>query len=303
MRNSSIQELVKKLQGDKIDVFYGEDYVTVSLVGDLDTSLKKILKNYIKDLASVKQKLIAISCAYANPPQGTQVEEVVDALTVLESKLKIAGKQLSIIRPPGNLSQIIQDRMSKSIGLFRTLPEAIKSVSSEYDPSTEIAEFKKVAMEVFQVQFGLSLRPLPLRRIALLEEFDLDQVVGLIPLSTSALTGNLILRFSTKTLKKLSVLTFGEGVTVPLTETLQIAGELANMILGGAKEKLNMQGYAFNQTLPQMFYSTTLNPANIRATLPYWKADFESDIGNFSLEISLNRMGGRTTTSEPQSAN
>lgn len=301
--NSSIQELVKKLQGDKIDVFYGEDYVTVSLVGDLNTSLKKILKNYIKDLASVQQKLIALSCAYANPPQGPHIQEFVEALTALESKLKIAGKKLALIRPPGNLSEIIQDKMTSRVGMFRTLPEAIKSVSSEYNPATEIAEFQRVAMEVFQVQFGISLRPLPVRRVALIEEFDLDQVVGLIPLSTSALTGNLILRFSTQTLKKLSVLTFGEGVTVTLTETLQIAGELANMILGGGKEKLNMQGYAFDQTLPQMFYSTTLNPANIRATLPYWQANFGSDVGNFTLEISLNPTSNRTTTSEPPRAN
>ena len=293
MNNFDIDGFIGALQLDEFDVFCSETYIALSMTGELLPAIKRLTQSHLENMASAPQKLITLSCAYINPLDDSHMESFLGELGKLEGKLKSKEKQIAIVRAPRNVQDLIHARMPQ-IGVFKTLPEAIRRLFKEYNPSREMEEFQKQTVEIFQMQFGITVRCLPVRRVEPSEVEMPNQVMGMIPLVSGRVTGNLLIRFSSDTIEKLGEQTFGKLLQLPDKDLLEVAGELANMILGRAKETLNKEGYGFMQTLPQLYYSTQAVPVNVKTGSPCWRSDFETILGTFSLDISLKDSDAKT---------
>ncbi len=78
------------------------------------------------------------------------------------------------------------------------------------------------------------------------------EVTGLIELASSDNRGSLAITFSKDALLLVYQRMLGETLTDLDESTLDLAGEITNMVCGGAKQRLSAKGFEFNLTRPIM---------------------------------------------------
>lgn len=71
---------------------------------------------------------------------------------------------------------------------------------------------------------------------------------------------------------------------------IDLVGELANMVMGGAKRNLEEEGYAFNLSLPTVIMGSDYLVAH-KTNAPILVVPFKTRQGNFFVEASYERIG------------
>ncbi|WP_040556414.1 chemotaxis protein CheX [Reinekea blandensis] len=114
------------------------------------------------------------------------------------------------------------------------------------------------------------------------------QVSGFIHLNGLNHKGSLAISFSSKALLLIYRNMLGEPLETLDDSALDLAGEITNMVCGGAKQRLASKGYEFDLTQPTLLsgspHSIEHTPAGPVVTLPLHLPE-----GEMYLEVCLNR--------------
>ncbi|NLH49500.1 MAG: chemotaxis protein CheX [Myxococcales bacterium] len=76
------------------------------------------------------------------------------------------------------------------------------------------------------------------------------EVTGLIGLASPELKGSLAINFTKGAILRIAEAMLGEHLTEIDATALDVAGEITNMVTGGAKRELSEKGYKFDMALP-----------------------------------------------------
>lgn len=111
-------------------------------------------------------------------------------------------------------------------------------------------------------------------------------VSGLIGMRAEGVSGSIALSLTLPTIREISRLLLGHEITSADKEAADLAGELTNMVVGGAKRILSERGHDFDMQIPQLLigeghqivhhYSgqTVLLPINIEQDEFYLELNF-----------------------------
>ena len=112
----------------------------------------------------------------------------------------------------------------------------------------------------------------------------MGEVSGIISLQEESFHGILSLSLSLEVFKHLAKSMLSEDVASVSEDNHDIAAELSNMVLGGAKKELSTLGYNLKPTLPSSVFGTKRSNMNLEAESAII-VPFESTVGNFWIEI------------------
>ncbi len=110
-------------------------------------------------------------------------------------------------------------------------------------------------------------------------------VSGLIGLSGARVRGSLAITFPNETIMAITSRMLGETFTEVDETVTNMAGEIANMVMGSAKNSLGDLGYRFEMTIP----TVVVGPAHVIAhqhRLPVVAVPVTCDVGAIHLELA-----------------
>lgn len=98
-------------------------------------------------------------------------------------------------------------------------------------------------------------------------------VASVIPLTCTQITGQLTVAFQNENLKTVASKMLMEEFTEVNAMVLDVAGEITNMIAGGAKVELGQRGFDFGMATPQTLKASDFNKMSLlgepRIVIPY----------------------------------
>ena len=144
-----------------------------------------------------------------------------------------------------------------------------------------INPFLKASLNLFRDYLGLELKAG--KPSVLADPEKLSEVSGLIGLAGET-TGAVVLSFSRETAIKLISKMEGHTYTALGNEVLDGVGELINIIAGNAKKDLTE--FRIEISLPGVITGDTYH-IHWPAGIPVVAIPFESDVGQFSVNVSL----------------
>jgi chemotaxis protein CheX len=114
------------------------------------------------------------------------------------------------------------------------------------------------------------------------------EVTGFIELSGMNHKGSLAISFNTEALLLVYQKMLGEVLETVDDSALDLAGEITNMVCGGAKQKLSEQGFEFDLTQPSILSG---HDHEVVHTLsgPVLSLPLQLEQGIIYIEVSLNR--------------
>lgn len=77
-------------------------------------------------------------------------------------------------------------------------------------------------------------------------------VTGLIGMTAEGVSGSIALSLTLPTIREISLHLLGQEITSANKEAADLAGELTNMLVGGAKRILSERGHEFDMQTPQL---------------------------------------------------
>ena len=114
------------------------------------------------------------------------------------------------------------------------------------------------------------------------------EISGVIGLVSDAFVGSVVITFPEATFLKIMSRMLGEEFTTLTPEIQDGAGELTNIIFGQAKMILNEKGYGIRTAIPSVVTGKNHSVQSIASNGPRVAIPFETDIGNFQIEICLS---------------
>ena len=114
------------------------------------------------------------------------------------------------------------------------------------------------------------------------------EVTGLIELASSHNRGSLAITFSKDALLLVYQRMLGETLAELDESTFDLAGEITNMVCGGAKQRLSAKGLEFNLTRPTML-TGALHEVQHLGTGPVVTMALQLEQGSIYIEVCLNR--------------
>lgn len=112
-------------------------------------------------------------------------------------------------------------------------------------------------------------------------------VTGIIGLGGEA-SGSVVLNFPAEVAIAGVGSFVGEAYETITSDVVDGVGELTNIIAGDAKNRLSQKGYSFDIGLPKIVVGRNYVTAQSKS-IPCIVIMFNSDIGNFSIEVSLKK--------------
>ncbi|MBT3273705.1 MAG: chemotaxis protein CheX [Spirochaetales bacterium] len=144
-----------------------------------------------------------------------------------------------------------------------------------------INPFLNASVNLFQTYLGLNVKSL--KPFILEDPQGLSEVSGIIGLAGET-TGAVVLSFSRDTAIKIISKLEGKTYNALGKEVIDGVGELINIIAGNAKKDLSE--FRIEISLPGVITGTTYR-IHWPAGIPVVKIPFESDVGPFSVNVSL----------------
>ena len=92
------------------------------------------------------------------------------------------------------------------------------------------------------------------------DDLTWGEVNGLIGMAGDEVTGNMVLSFDERSILAIVSAMLMEEFTTINADVIDAVGEITNMISGGAKKELSLQGFNFNMASPIMMLSAGLAP-------------------------------------------
>lgn len=114
------------------------------------------------------------------------------------------------------------------------------------------------------------------------------EVTGLISLDGGQTQGSMAITFNESALLLVYEKMLGEELTAMDETALDLAGEITNMVCGGAKQRLAEKGYEFALATPSML-SGKNHEIEHRGGGPVITMPLSLDRGEMFIEVSLNR--------------
>lgn len=109
-------------------------------------------------------------------------------------------------------------------------------------------------------------------------------IVAVMPLQGDSFQGSFALALEATTLCDIGQKLLREPVLFPSDACLDIAGELANMVSGGARKRLWQNGYSFEMAQPTIQLAKDCPGLPLGSTLVI---PFQTPVGNFWIEVRL----------------
>lgn len=114
-------------------------------------------------------------------------------------------------------------------------------------------------------------------------------IAGVIGLTSKAFNGSIAVCFPKETFLKVLSNMLGETYTDITKDVEDAAGELLNIIFGGAKVVLNDKGYGIEKAIPTIVRGTDLKVRHLSPN-PTMVLPFDSSAGPFAIEISVDAV-------------
>ena len=148
-----------------------------------------------------------------------------------------------------------------------------------------INPFLESTLEVTRsmAQLDAKLGPPSLKKI----NTSQGEVTGLIELAGTNNRGSLAITFSKDALLLVYQRMLGESLTELDESTLDLAGEITNMVCGGAKQRLSAKGFEFNLTRPTML-SGVAHEIQHLGSGPVVTMALQLEQGSIYIEVCLN---------------
>ncbi len=119
----------------------------------------------------------------------------------------------------------------------------------------------------------------------------LSDLTALMPMATPDITGQLLLSFPNETIIKVSSLMLSEEISEVNDDVLNMAGEITNMVTGGAKALLEEEKHSFNMARPVVYkrseYEALILTAQTQIVIP-----FNTSAGPFLLAMGFVHIKG-----------
>ncbi len=113
-------------------------------------------------------------------------------------------------------------------------------------------------------------------------------IAGVLTLISNGFSGSVVLCFSQSVFLRIYNNMFGENHEKISSEMEDAAGELLNIIYGGAKTELNQNGFNFQKALPTVLVGDRLKVRQA-GLAPTVVVPFEMDAGLFHIEIEFDK--------------
>ncbi len=117
------------------------------------------------------------------------------------------------------------------------------------------------------------------------DAYSLGDVTSVIAMQGDVVAGSLAISFASPTLVGITGAMLGEDVNELDEGCTSLAGELANMLSGGARKLLWERGYSFEMATPTLQQGSAL--VEHLAACPVVVIPFESQYGAFFIEVAL----------------
>jgi len=114
-------------------------------------------------------------------------------------------------------------------------------------------------------------------------------VNGFIGLDGHGISGYFVINFSQIFLRQLYMSLFDTQTISSKAELFDAAGELTNMISGGAKAELSQQGFFFDVDVPKIFQTIPVIPENLKQN-PVILVPFETRLGTYVIQASILKI-------------
>lgn len=116
------------------------------------------------------------------------------------------------------------------------------------------------------------------------DDIACGEVTGILSISNESHSVSFALTFAEATILEIAFRMLHQRLSQINPLVLDLTGELANMMTGGAKGLLEEQGFQFTMSLPAVVWGKAHIVAH-KVTGPKILIPFKSDIGSFSVEI------------------
>ncbi|GGY34678.1 chemotaxis protein CheX [Bacterioplanes sanyensis] len=117
------------------------------------------------------------------------------------------------------------------------------------------------------------------------DAYPLGEVTSVIALQGDAVTGSLAISFASSTIIGITSAMLGEEVNELNDSCTSLAGELANMLSGGARKLLWERGFSFEMATPTLQQGPSL--IEHAQPCPVVVIPFDSKYGAFFIEVAL----------------
>ena len=149
-----------------------------------------------------------------------------------------------------------------------------------------INPFIDATSNVLQTMIGLDVEPRG--NVALkIDHRPIGAITGIIPLESSSSRGSFAISFSEPAILGVTERLLGDPVTEIDDSVVDAVGELTNMVAGGAKAKLEENGFDFDLTRP------TILQGDEEVLHPYVGPTiflvFDTELGDLALEICFEQ--------------
>ena len=263
---------------------YG-NYINLRLIGELtDAQAALFVSNTLPEILAANLNLV-INCNYLTKLSPAWLP----ALTLADKSIRKINFELRFILLKTEIRKTFEIQgLWQLSSLSTNLREALLSLKLIRSKSLDVGfinPFLDATLHVLGVQAKIAARA---GKLFLKKDFselsgDISGVIGLV---SDSFTGNVIISFPEKTFLGLISKMFLVDCTSINSENADGAAELSNMIFGQAKLSLNEQGYGIKTALPSLIigksHRISVNKQELTVVVP-----FESDIGNFYVEISV----------------
>lgn len=164
--------------------------------------------------------------------------------------LKKLNPKICLIVNPAYKVDLVQAGLATALPHALSLKLALTLVGLKYKPKIDtefINPFLEAAIRVISMQAGVSAEA---GKPFLVKEPIPSDICGIIPISSPIFTGVFSLEFKSETFLKMVSKVFGEEYLEINTEIEGFSAEMANMVYGAAKAKVNEKGYTLMPALP-----------------------------------------------------
>ncbi|MEO5969874.1 MAG: hypothetical protein ABIQ95_08095 [Bdellovibrionia bacterium] len=289
-----LESWVTNLKLSPVEILQNRDYVCISLSGSLQDAAQEMNDTLLREVVKFTQSTVAFSMINLGGLSEGQLEIDAKNLVRLITVLSAKKKKLVMIKCPQLLREFMEVKVPVKLEYadnLSFLQEAPKQ-GPDFKRETEvIVESTKI---VFEKQFGIQVECSNLNSIETFPKgFNVEaEVIGSIDIISNQVVGQLIFGMSNSIVIQLCKDTLNITLTPEDPEFPQVVGEIANLVLGYTKEKLNREGYGIIQAIPKCFLGRKEGSEGMSLYLykPGLSLKFKSNKGDFNLYLSMERL-------------
>jgi chemotaxis protein CheX len=206
--------------------------------------------------------------SFNNPPlKGTETPIVFDttrfdAFTKNESRflfdLKKSGLRVSLLCNEKYVSKLVSEGIDSAIPHGNNIRKALQAVGENFRPKMDadlINPFLEGTLRVMGSQTG---NKISVGKPYVIKEETPSDICGLIPLSSSVITGMVTLEFPKATITQIASKVKGKDIKEVNEDAIAVVTEITNLVHGTSMMKLDENGFLMKRTAPAVISNAAL---------------------------------------------